>query len=182
MREIRSDNQCAKRLGRPSTGLDSLRSFTPNAENLARPIRRGAMQLSVIDWSKVLTFVVGISTVFFGVTTFFMQRRQAEIQRQQAVTSDRTFRLSLFEKRMAVFNAFTKFLAGISQTANVTLPQTFAMLSETRDHEFLFGPEVQDFINEAYQRGVALGFSRTLPLPQRNTPQEPPSCAGIAGS
>jgi hypothetical protein len=151
------------------------------------------MQLCSIDWPKVaqalqafLTPVLGIATIVLGVATFLIQRRQAktqrqvaeiqrqqaESQRQQAETSDRAFRLSLFEKRMAVFNALTKFLADISQSASVTLPQTFDMYRETRDHEFLFGPEIKDFIDEAYQRGVELSTSRILPIPERNFPQE----------
>jgi hypothetical protein len=158
------------------------------------------MLLGSIDWPKLaaasqalLTPVLGIATIALGIATFKIQQRQAqtqrqvaeiqrqqaEIQRQQAVTqqqqaetSNRTFRLSLFEQRMAVFNALTKFLADIDQTANVTLPETFAMLRETRDHEFLFGPEVKEFIETAYKMGVDLSQRRELPQQERNPNEE----------
>jgi hypothetical protein len=99
-------------------------------------------QLHSIDWPKVLTFVVGISIVFFGLATLAIQRRQISIQRQQAETSERGFRLTLLERRLAVFNCMVDFLAGVHKgETGPQIDKAFEMLQKTREHYFLFGPE-----------------------------------------
>ena len=136
------------------------------------------MQPSSIDWSKVanafqafLTPVLAIAAGILGWATYKIQREQAKIQRQvaeiqwqqaetqrqQAETSDRAFRLSLFEKRMTVFDSTMEFLAGVHKgDAQIKQSQIVDLLRKTRDHEFLFGPEIENFIMEAYKQGNKL--------------------------
>lgn len=75
---------------------------------------------------------------------------------QQFAINRRQHRLGLFEKRMVVFTSTMKMIAAVVQTANPTLPQCFQFIQETRDHEFLFGPEVGAFINQVYKKAAAL--------------------------
>lgn len=75
---------------------------------------------------------------------------------QQFAINRRQHRLALFEKRMVVFNSTMKMIASVAQSANPTLSQCFQFIQDTRDHEFLFGPEVGEFINEVYKKATAL--------------------------
>ena len=47
-------------------------------------------------------------------------------------------------------------IASVVQQANVTIPECTQFLQNTRDHEFLFGQEVGEFINQVYKKGVEL--------------------------
>jgi len=47
-------------------------------------------------------------------------------------------------------------IAAVVQSANPTLEQCFQFIKETRDREFLFGPEVGNFIDEVYLKATAL--------------------------
>lgn len=75
---------------------------------------------------------------------------------QQYVINRRQHRLTLLERRLAVFNATAELIAVILQKATVELNELFDFLRKTREHEFLFGPEVGKYINEIYSRGLEL--------------------------
>ncbi len=75
---------------------------------------------------------------------------------QQYLVNHRQHRLALFQKRMEVFNSTMKMIAAVVQVARVDLNQLFTFLQETREHEFLFGPEIGEYINDVYSKGVEL--------------------------
>ena len=75
---------------------------------------------------------------------------------EQFVINRRQYRLALFEKRYAIFNATAKFIALILQQANVSVQECIQFLQDTRDDQFLFGQEVADFIKEVYEHATAL--------------------------
>jgi hypothetical protein len=89
---------------------------------------------------------------------------------QQYVTNRRQYRLALFEKRLAVFDATARFLSGIVQTANVQLDDAIKFLQETREHEFLFGPEVAACIDAIYTKAVELHTRRAAVGPGTGAP------------
>ena len=57
---------------------------------------------------------------------------------------------------MKVFNSTMTVLASVMQTANPTLNQRFQFIQDTREHEFLFGPEIGKFIDKIYKKSTAL--------------------------
>lgn len=63
---------------------------------------------------------------------------------------------------MHVFNSTMNLLASIIQTAKPDFDDLIKFIRETRDHEFLFGPEVAAHINEIYKRGVELRLRNQL--------------------
>jgi hypothetical protein len=95
-----------------------------------------------LQWNHVGTPLIAIIATYIAVEQYSINRRQ--------------YRLALFKKRMAIFNTTAKFIATVVQTANVTVNECAEFLRETRDHEFLFGREVGEFINEVYRQGTAL--------------------------
>ncbi len=106
---------------------------------------------SYLSWAwAVVARVLSASlpVVISGIVTY--------IAWQQFTVNRRQHRLALFEKRMVVFNSTMKMIASVLQSANPTLAQCFQFIQDTRDHEFLFGPEVGDFINEVYKKATTL--------------------------
>src|SRR5437773_1436515 len=100
-------------------------------------------------WGEVGRLLsASLPVVISGIVTY--------IAWQQFVINRRQHRLALFEKRMVVFSSTMKMIAAVVQTANPTLPQCFQFIQETRDHEFLFGSEVGEFINKVYRKAAAL--------------------------
>src|SRR5712671_669739 len=92
--------------------------------------------------SALITPIVALIATYIAVQQFVINRRQ--------------YRLALFEKRMTVFNSTMTMLASVMQTANPTLNQCFQFIQDTRDHEFLFGPEIGKFIDDVYRKAVEL--------------------------
>lgn len=104
---------------------------------------------SYLSWAVVGRLLsASLPFVISGIVTY--------IAWQQFVLSRRQHRLALFEKRMAVFNSTMTMIAAVNQDANADLKKCFEFIRETRDHEFLFGPEVGEFINEVYKKAIAL--------------------------
>lgn len=117
-----------------------------------------------------LTPVLAFATIVLGIATVLIQRRQsqsarvqaesakaqAESARVQAETNHLQYRLALFERRMKVLNATMNLIRVVLRDAKVETQQLFQLIIDTREHEFLFGQEIGDYIYEVYHRGVDL--------------------------
>jgi hypothetical protein len=66
---------------------------------------------------------------------------------------------------LKVFDATMKLIAEIARDARVEYQQLIQFLRETREHEFLFGPEIKEYIDEIYHRGVDL-HARAAAIPR----------------
>jgi len=102
-----------------------------------------------INWSTVGTVSSASVTAITALTVTYVAVAQHLISRHQ-------YRLALFERRMVVFNSTMNMMASVLQSAKPSFEQIFQYLRETRDHEFLFGPEVGTFVNEVYKKAVQL--------------------------
>ncbi len=142
--------------------------------------------MSSDHWLKVanvlqalLTPFIGIATIVLGVVTVVIQRRQAEtarrqtdIAQQQALTNALQLRLAIFERRMKICDATMEVIAAVVREAEAELNDLFEFLRKTRDHEFLFGPEVGKYINDLYNKGVDLHTRRALDARERKFDRE----------
>jgi len=102
-----------------------------------------------INWSTVGAVSSASVTAITALTVTYVAVAQHLISRHQ-------YRLALFERRMVVFNSTMNMMASVLQSAKPSFEQVFQYLRETRDHEFLFGPEVGTFVNEVYKKAVQL--------------------------
>jgi hypothetical protein len=102
-----------------------------------------------IDWERLVRVLAALLTPVIAIVTTYIAFQQFQTNRRQ-------HRLALFEKRMAVFNSTMNLIASVVQAARAELDQLFRLIRETRDHELLFGPEIGEYINEVYRRGLAL--------------------------
>src|SRR5437879_2462811 len=108
-------------------------------------INLGIVVLLLIVGQLLMNLITSIMPVLAALLTPTIAAIAVLIAYEQFVVNHRQYRLALFEKRWTIFNAVAKFIAGILQEANITMPQCIKLLQDTRDHEFLFGSEVGDF-------------------------------------
>ncbi len=99
-------------------------------------------------FSASASAITALIVAYIAVAQFFINRRQ--------------YRLALFERRMVVYNSTMNMIASVIQSTRPSLDQAFQYVRETRDHEFLFGPEVKTFIDEVYKKVVALEAHNTM--------------------
>jgi hypothetical protein len=108
-----------------------------------------------MPWDSIVRLLYALLTPAIAIIAVY-------IAYQQHVTNRRQHRLALFERRMKVFDSTMNLIASILQDASVKLDQLFQFLRETRDHEFLFGPEISQYIDDLYRNGVQLRASGAL--------------------
>ena len=137
------------------------------------------MAIYVIEWPKVastlqasLTPVIGAAAIALTYATYKIQKRQAETQKQLAETAALQLRLALFEKRMKVFDSTMDLIAAIVREAKVELPRLFDFLGKTRENEFLFGSEINEFNNRVNKQGVELHYQPLVAVGERDFNKE----------
>ena len=128
--------------------------------------------LCSIDWVKVAKVVQALATpaiaIWIAILSSRIQRQQVRTQQQQAQTGHLQHRLALLERRMKVFDATLDFIVMILREGKVeTLEPCFKLMRETREHNLLFGPEIGEYINELYKKGVRLETIYQMSLPQK---------------
>jgi hypothetical protein len=78
----------------------------------------------------------------------------------QFLLAKRRWRLDLYDKRYPVYLATMQFLSSIAQDARVSQEELFKFLRNSKDKEFLFGKEVQEYLELLYKKGVRLNYLR----------------------
>jgi hypothetical protein len=97
---------------------------------------------------------------------------QFSVQGRTRTWGDRLqYRLSLFERRLKIFDATTKLFGEITREARVDLGQLFTFLRETRECELLFGHEIKEYLDEVYKKGVDLHTRRPDGRPEDIEPE-----------
>jgi len=86
---------------------------------------------------------------------------------QQWQVASSKLRLDLFDRRYKVYDATRKFLACIVRDASFTDAQLLEFYGGTSDAEFLFGPEVVDYIAVIRKRALGMRTHQKVyePLP-----------------
>jgi hypothetical protein len=102
-----------------------------------------------VNWSTVGKFLSGFLTVLIAGIAVYIAIQQFAVNRRQ-------YRLALFEKRMAIFTCTMKFISLVLQDLNPDMRDCIKFIQDTRDHEFLFGPEVGEFITQVYKNAMKL--------------------------
>jgi hypothetical protein len=122
------------------------------------------MILATVDWLKAEAILQGIATVVLTGIAVTIQRQQAktsrlqaDIAKRQAETNRLQYRLALFEKRMAVFNAVVEMINMIAVDAeSFNVNSVIKFGGTTAQHPFLFGQEVEDYINALQKKALDL--------------------------
>jgi hypothetical protein len=113
-----------------------------------------------VPWATIGRVIAGALPLLIAGVVAYIAWAQYQVNR-------RLYRLALFEKRMAIYTAVTARCAAVVSSMSSDLPDNIKFLRETRDHEFLFGPEVGVFINEIWKHGNKLHMFQAI------RPQQP---------
>ena len=100
-----------------------------------------------IDWEKVVRVFSALLVPTIGVVT-------AYIAWQQHKTNSRQLRLALFSRRLEVFNGAMKLIAAVIRNANVQMNDLYDFLRDTREHVFLFGSDIEQYLSELYKEAA----------------------------
>ena len=80
----------------------------------------------------------------------------AYIAWQQHRTNKQKLKLDLFDRRFEVYEATKKYLAKIGAKDDVTRDDLVNFNIETNKSYFLFGNDIQEYLNELHSKGVIL--------------------------
>jgi hypothetical protein len=117
----------------------------------------------LIDWEMLVKVLSALLTPAIALVTTY-------IAWQQHNTNRRQLRLALFDRRLRVFDSTIKLIVTILRNAIVQLNELYSFLSETSQHEFLFGPDIGEYIDEVYGKAVQLEAQAAAQLtPQART-------------
>ncbi len=100
-------------------------------------------------WWQALAGVVQALVAFL---LFRVTRDLATLGLFQSKLQKQSLKIALFQKRLDAFLSLMRFLA----KGNAELDQAFQLLRDTNAAEFLFGPEVQAFIEKVYHHTVRI--------------------------
>jgi hypothetical protein len=102
-----------------------------------------------VDWAEVAKVFAALMTPVIAVVAVL-------IAYQQYVVNRRQHRLALLERRM-VFDSVMDCIAQVIQAPRgPSLDVLFTLLRKSREHDFLFGPEIGEYINDVYRNGLRL--------------------------
>lgn len=99
--------------------------------------------------------------------TFLVSCVLAFIAWQQWQLAQNKLRLDLFDRRYKVYDALRTFLSCVVGKANFTDAQLFEFYAGTSDAEFLFGPEVIDYLAQVRKHALNMQLHQKIfqPMP-----------------
>jgi hypothetical protein len=95
-------------------------------------------------FSGFITPLIAIITVSILVLRYFLAKRR--------------WRLDLYDKRYPVFLATMEYISSIMPRMDVTQEALSNFLRNFKDREFLFGKDIQEYLDVLYDKGVDLSF------------------------
>jgi len=106
-------------------------------------------------WWQAFTGVVQAVLAF---AVFYVTRRYVELtghlvtmQRDIVNLQKQAERRELYDRRLRIYNAVMSFLAKFAQDVKIDLQSIIQLHPDTRDADFLFGPEIPDLIKKIAQ-------------------------------
>ena len=98
---------------------------------------------------NAIEILQGLLTPVIGLTTLYIAYQQHQIEKAK-------FRHERYERRLRLFKAAMQFVACATTAADLTNEELHSFLRETSEARFLFGKEVEKFIDTLYKKGVDL--------------------------
>jgi hypothetical protein len=104
--------------------------------------------MSVWTWSSVIAILQGLLTPVIAAIATYIGWQQWQANRQK-------LKLDLYQQRLKVFEAVRDML-GMMYTTVSDDKQLFEFLSKTRGAEFLFGADINDYVEKVWRRASSL--------------------------
>jgi len=106
-----------------------------------------------IHWTAYSTAIAG---PFIAVIAAWIAFRQWQLARNK-------LKLDLFDRRMAVYEAVRTMLGKATRAGKLTLEEEVEFLSGVQTAKWLFGPEVQTYLEkELWNKIVDFGYQNTM--------------------
>ena len=75
---------------------------------------------------------------------------------QQWQTNQQRLKIDLYDRRLSVYKAVTKYLNAGLRTLHPTLEDLSEFHRSTAEADFLFGPDIRKYLDDLYKHGVRL--------------------------
>ena len=102
-----------------------------------------------IDWAKVAEISKSMLTPMIAVITVYIAWQQWRL-------NERKLNLELYDRRLKVYGEVKQILSIILRDAKASYEDLGKFYGAASEADFLFGPEIQNYIEEIYQHGVQL--------------------------
>jgi hypothetical protein len=100
----------------------------------------------------ILPYLGPFFTLLIGAAAWYLAHRQQR-------TNELRLKHELFERRYKVYDSLMAFLGRTLQEGKPSTESSFTFLRETNQAQFLFGPEIPDYLESVYKKGNALRSS-----------------------
>lgn len=97
-----------------------------------------------------------MSVTVIGVFTARIARQQREISQQQLEINRYRVKLDLYDRRWEVYERFVQYVGVATSDLNPTTQDTLEFARATRQAEFLFGDDIQEYRNSLIRHGADL--------------------------
>jgi len=122
------------------------------SQEVVSPDSINTIHQQLVDSSSNNSFVNIFSALLTPLIALFV----AYIAWQQHRTNKQKLKLDLFDRRFEVYEATKKYLAKIGAKDDVTRDDLVNFNIETNKSYFLFGNDIQEYLNELHSKGVIL--------------------------
>ena len=118
------------------------------------PLRRWThkkkeVKMCEIDWPVVAEFSKAMLTPMIAIVTAYIAWQQWKINKQK-------LSLDLYDRRLKVYEEVRQILSIILRDAKASYDDLLKFYRTSSEADFLFGPDIQAYIDEIYQHGVQL--------------------------
>jgi len=104
-----------------------------------------------IDWSIVAEFSKQMMTPLIAIVATYIAYQQWNTNKQKLI-------LDRYDRRLKVYEEVVQILSIILQTARPRFEDLIKFRRAVAEADFLFGPEIMQYIDEIYKRGIQLEY------------------------
>ena len=109
---------------------------------------------------KIAMFQAASLTII-GLMTWWVAYQQKKINRQQLEVNEHRIRLDLYDRRWAVYDAIETFIVKVVHETSLDAGDFYDLGRSTRHAKYLFGNDVNTYLNELRKRGTSLRIYRS---------------------
>jgi len=117
-----------------------------------------------IDWSVVAEFSKQMMTPLIAIVATYIAYQQWNTNKQKLI-------LDRYDRRLKVYEEVVQILSIIIQTSRAKFEDLIKFRRAVSEADFLFEPEIMQYIDEIYKRGIQLEYwnkqfrDSTQPIP-----------------
>jgi hypothetical protein len=120
----------------------------------------------LVDWEQIVRVFSALLTPVIALLATYIGWQQHKTNRNQ-------FRLALLDKRIKVFTAAGELIATVLRDAKIASEGLANFLWETKESEFLFGPDITAYLHELYGKAADIcAFEGSVDQESRNQRKE----------